>query len=92
MEKLVYFGKYKHFKGMDYVVIKELKIQGEKLVLYQKRYDDYSYWLRPIEMFLGEKDGVKRFTFIGEVLINIKENVRIKATHSETEKIYNIEI
>ena len=44
MEKLVYFGKYRHFKGMEYRVIKEIELEGEIFVLYQKLYGDFSYW------------------------------------------------
>lgn len=92
MEKLVYFGKYRHFKGMEYIVIKEIELDGESVVLYRKQYGDYSYWIRPTEMFVGYKEGVKRFSFTGEVLDSKTLKGKIKVKHSETETEYEIEI
>ena len=90
MEKLVHFGKYQHFKGMEYRVIKEVKIDGEIVVLYQKLYDDYSFWLRPRTMFLDYKDGVKRFTFIENSFVEISLPDEVEAIHSESEKKYKV--
>lgn len=90
MKKLVHGGKYRHFKGMEYRVIKIVEIQEETMVLYQKLYGDYSYWLRPVEMFLDYKNGVKRFVYIGDFTGNLELPKKIKAIHSETEKIYEI--
>lgn len=90
MEKLVYFGRYRHFKGLEYRVIKEINLEGENLVLYQKLYGDFSYWLRPKKMFLDYKDGLKRFTFIGDIFVHTELPKKIQATHSETEKVYEI--
>ena len=90
MEKLVYFGKYRHFKGNEYRVIKEIELEGEIFVLYQKLYGDFSYWLRPKKMFLDYKDCLKRFTFTGDVFVHTELPKRIEAKHSETEKIYEI--
>lgn len=52
---------YKHFKGNYYYVIdvanhSETK---EKYVVYRKLYDDYSLWIRPLDMFLSEVDHEK---------------------------------
>ena len=92
MEKLVHGGKYRHFKGMEYRVIKEVEIEGESLVLYQKLYDDYSYWLRPVKMFLDYKDGAKRFVFLEKIIEDKKTPKEIEARHSETEKLYKITV
>lgn len=54
-------GIYKHFKGQRYEVfgIARHSETEEVFVSYRKLYDDYSYWVRPVEMFLGdvERDG-----------------------------------
>jgi hypothetical protein len=61
-------GKYRHYKGRLYKVIGKATHSEtlEELVLYQKLYGDYSFWVRPYGMFteLVEKDGkqVPRFT------------------------------
>lgn len=54
-------GIYEHFKGRRYEVLGTARHSEseETLVLYRKLYDDYSYWVRPIEMFTEqvERDG-----------------------------------
>lgn len=54
-------GIYEHFKGQRYEVfgIATHSETEEVFVSYRKLYDDYSYWVRPVEMFLGnvERDG-----------------------------------
>ena len=64
-------GRYRHYKGNEYEVIAVARHSEteEELVVYRKLYDDYSLWVRPLEMF-GEEvpvDGimVPRFTWIG---------------------------
>ena len=65
-------GKYRHYKGKDYQVLGVAKHSetSEELVVYQKLYDDYSMWVRPLSMFIEnvEVDGKKvpRFEFLGE--------------------------
>jgi len=65
-------GKYRHYKGKDYQVIgvAEHSETNEKLVVYKKLYDDYSLWVRPLEIFLEnvEVNGKKipRFEYLGE--------------------------
>jgi len=43
----------------------------EELVVYRTLYGDYSLWVRPLEMFIGEIEyegkRVKRFEYIGEM-------------------------
>ena len=61
-------GRYRHYKGKFYEVIDVAKHSEteELLVVYRCLYDDYSLWVRPLEMFLEEVvlDGgkVQRFT------------------------------
>jgi hypothetical protein len=54
-------GIYEHFKGQRYEVLGTARHSEteEVFVSYRKLYDDYSYWVRPVEMFVGnvERDG-----------------------------------
>lgn len=54
-------GIYEHFKGQRYEVfgIARHSETEEVFVSYRKLYDDYSHWVRPVAMFLGnvERDG-----------------------------------
>lgn len=54
-------GIYEHFKGQRYEVFGTARHSEteEVFVSYRQLYDDYSYWVRPVEMFLGnvERDG-----------------------------------
>jgi hypothetical protein len=65
-------GRYRHFKGKEYIVVGVARHSetGEELVVYRQDYGDRSLWVRPKEMFLEgvEVDGrsVPRFKFIGE--------------------------
>jgi cyclomaltodextrinase / maltogenic alpha-amylase / neopullulanase len=68
-------GWYKHFKGGVYEVLgTALHTETlETFVLYRHECDENpnGYWVRPLDMFLGEKtldDGtkVRRFIFVGE--------------------------
>ena len=74
-EETVKKGWYRHFKGGVYEVLGvALHTETlEKLVLYVHKTDENvdGYWVRPIDMFLGEKeleDGTKvqRFEYVGE--------------------------
>ncbi len=65
-------GVYRHYKGKDYLVmeIAHHSETREALVVYRCLYDDYSVWVRPLDMFFEsiEIDGksVPRFTFLHE--------------------------
>ncbi len=49
-------GRYRHYKGGIYVVVRWATHTetGEKLVIYQAEHDKASYWARPYEMFLED--------------------------------------
>lgn len=59
--------KYRHFKGKEYLVLNVAKHSEtlEDMVVYQPLYGERGIWVRPLSMFLGEKevDGkmIKRF-------------------------------
>lgn len=65
-------GRYRHYKGKDYLVIGVARHSEteEELVVYRTDYGDRGLWVRPKTMFLEtvEIDGraVPRFLFVGE--------------------------
>lgn len=64
--------RYRHFKGNEYLVLHLAKHSEtlEELVVYQALYGERGIWVRPLDMFLGQKelDGkwVNRFEEIME--------------------------
>ena len=61
MEETIRLGRYRHFKGKEYL---------EPYVVYQALYGEGGIWVRPASMWneLVERDGkaIQRFTFIEE--------------------------
>jgi hypothetical protein len=64
-------GRYRHYKGNDYLVIGVARHSEteEEMVVYSADYGKFGLWVRPKEMFEEkvEVDGreVPRFQFIG---------------------------
>lgn len=64
-------SKYRHFKGKEYLVLYVAKHSEtlEEMVVYQALYGEMGIWVRPLTMFLEEKEVegkmVKRFEEIG---------------------------
>lgn len=50
--------KYRHFKGNEYLVLHVAKHSEtlEDLVVYQALYGEQGIWVRPLDMFLGQKE------------------------------------
>ena len=65
-------GKYRHFKGKEYIALHLAKDSEtlEELVIYKALYGEFGIWARPLEMFMEqvEVDGklVYRFEEIEE--------------------------
>lgn len=65
-------GKYRHFKGNEYVVLAIAKHSEslEEMVVYRSLKNSSDVWVRPLSMWCEtvEKDGktLPRFTFIEE--------------------------
>lgn len=50
--------KYRHFKGKEYLVLYRARHSEtlEEMVVYQALYGERGIWVRPLEMFLGQKE------------------------------------
>jgi hypothetical protein len=50
--------KYRHFKGNEYLVLHVAKHSEtlEEFVVYQALYGERGIWIRPLEMFLEQKE------------------------------------
>lgn len=65
-------GKYKHFKGKEYLLIGTASHSEtlEQMVVYKALYGDQGLWVRPAAMWLEkvEREGYcgPRFQYIGE--------------------------
>jgi hypothetical protein len=66
-------GRYRHYKGRDYIVLGVARHSEteEELVVYQQDYGDRSLWVRPQAMFQEtvHVDGqtIPRFQFVEEL-------------------------
>jgi hypothetical protein len=64
-------GRYRHYKGNEYVVVGVARHSEteEEVVVYRQDYGERSLWVRPLAMFLEtvEVDGeqVPRFKYVG---------------------------
>lgn len=69
---MIKIGRYRHFKGNEYLVIGVAKHSEtlEEMVVYRALYGDGGLWVRPSSMWdeTIEQDGkrFKRFEYIGE--------------------------
>lgn len=64
--------KYRHFKGNEYLVLHVAKHSEtlEDMVVYQALYGEMGIWVRPLDMFLSQKEVngvmINRFEETGE--------------------------
>lgn len=71
MDNEIRLGRYRHFKGNEYMVLYIAKHSEtlEPMVVYQALYGDHGIWVRPASMWneTVERNGifVKRFEYIG---------------------------
>ncbi|HEU4601531.1 MAG TPA: DUF1653 domain-containing protein [Steroidobacteraceae bacterium] len=69
-------GRYRHFKGKEYRVLRVARHSEtmQPMVVYQTLYGDFSWWVRPLEMFTEfvEHEGkrVRRFEFIDQLAVD----------------------
>ena len=63
-------GRYRHYKGQDYIVIGVARHSetDEELVVYRPDYGDRRLWVRPLKMFIETVEvkgqNVPRFQFV----------------------------
>ncbi len=65
-------GRYRHYKGRDYLVLGVARHSEteELLVVYRQLYGEQSLWVRPVAMFLEQVDAggqrVPRFARVAD--------------------------
>ena len=65
-------GRYRHFKGNEYLVLGVARHSEtrEELVVYRQQYGDFGLWVRPAPMFaetvVVDGQDVPRFQYLGE--------------------------
>ena len=70
-ESTVIPGRYRHYKGQEYIVLGVARHSEteEELVVYRKDYGDHGLWVRPKAMFLEtvtvQGKFVPRFQYVG---------------------------
>lgn len=54
MSDVIQTGRYRHYKGNDYIVIGVARHSEteEDMVVYRQDYGEHGLWVRPAEMFL----------------------------------------
>lgn len=92
-------GTYRHFKGNNYEVIGEAFEQstGINYIFYRQLYSPFKFWVRPKEMFFGQRDVrgvmVQRFVKISDSQTDSLKDVDINniiLNHSESKEVYKI--
>ncbi len=87
-------GKYKHFKGNEYLVYGTCIVESEGIeyILYERLVNN-SFWIRPYDMFFEtiERDGksLKRFEFVENLDLKVNYDF-VVATHSESLEEYRV--
>lgn len=59
MPREIKIGKrYRHFKGKEYLVLHIAKHSEtlEEMVVYKALYGEYGIWVRPLDMFMEQKE------------------------------------
>lgn len=90
-------GIYRHFKGKYYEVLGLAADGVEEYILYRQLYEPYGYWLRPRDMFFGERDTetgpVPRFARVAaaaESVLEEEDLFTVDLCHSETPALYRV--
>jgi hypothetical protein len=72
LEDEIKAGRYRHYKGMEYIVpgIARHSETEEELVVYRQDYGDKGLWVRPKSMFMEsvkvDSQTIPRFQFVDQ--------------------------